>query len=121
MYKIAVDGTGHVSNAVQATASDLAFDGTVSDVDAKNVQDAIDSILENIAGGDLVHTDRKIADITLENDIEANDLSDAIIPVYTKEQFQVVKNDLKPNTKFIISDDEEEGSGNSDSFNYLMR
>lgn len=118
MYKIAVDDTGHVSNAVQATASDLAFDGTVSEVDATNVQDAIDGILEDIAGGDLVHTDRKIADITLENDIEANDLSDAIIPVFTKEQFQELKNVIKPNTKFIISDDEEEGSGSSDGFNY---
>lgn len=119
MYKIAVDGTGHVSNAVTATASDLAFDGTVSDVDATNVQDAIDGILEDIAGGDLVHTDRKIADITLENDIAAIDLSEAIIPTFeTREELEAYEAEhgaFPVGTKIVITSEQGEGGGGASS------
>lgn len=117
MYKIAVDGTGHVSNAVTASASDLAFDGTVSDVEATNVQDAIDGILEDIAGGDLVHTDRKIADITLENDIAAIDLSEAIIPTFeTREELEAYEAEhgaFPVGTKIVITSEQGEGGGAS--------
>ena len=117
MYKITVDNTGHVSNAVQATASDLAFDGTVSDVEATNVQDAIDGILEDIAGGDLVHTDRKIADINLENDIEAIDLSEKIIPTFeTREELEAYEAEhgaFPVGTKIVITSEQGEGGGAS--------
>ena len=117
MYKIAVDSTGHVSNAITASASDLAFDGTVSDVEATNVQDAIDNILEDIAGGDLVHTDRKIADITLENDIEAIDLSEKILPTFeTREEleaFEAEHGAFPVGTKIVITSEQGEGGGAS--------
>lgn len=42
VYKIEVDNTGHVSNAVTATASDLDFDNADTQITSNNVQGAIE-------------------------------------------------------------------------------
>lgn len=111
IIKVASSGGG------ASTAEQITYDNTKSEVEATNIQDAIDGIFENIAGGDLVHTDRKIADINLENDIEAIDLSEKIIPTFeTREElesYEAEYGEFPVGTKIVITSEQGEGGASS--------
>lgn len=55
--------------------------------------------------GEVVPAERKIAGMSLEEDITTQKLSDAIIPSYTKAEFEEIKDDIPVGQKFIIIDD----------------
>lgn len=87
---------------------------TLNSTDEDGNANVVEVDVKDLIAG-LVSEERKIADIDLKDDIDAIELSDAIIPSYTKAEFDTVKESIKIGQKFIIVDDEEEGGGGASS------
>lgn len=87
---------------------------TLNSTDEDGNANVVEVDVKDLIAG-LVSEERKIADIDLKDDIDVIELSDAIIPTYTKAEFDTVKESIKIGQRFIIVDDEGEGGGGAGS------